>query len=84
MLDVYARPYDERYPQVCFDETSKQLLADVQEPLPMAPERPQREDYEYERRGVRNLFLQTRIVARHGRNRTGHPEQPVLGPAHSR
>lgn len=57
VLDVYTRPYDERYPQVCFDELSKQLLADIQEPLPMEPERPQREDYEYERRGVRNLFL---------------------------
>ncbi len=57
MLDVYTRPYDERYPQVCFDETSKQLLADIQEPLPMEPERPQRDDYEYERHGVRNLFL---------------------------
>ncbi len=57
VLDVYTRPYDERYPQVCFDETSKQLLADIQEPLPMEPERPQRDDYEYERHGVRNLFL---------------------------
>jgi len=57
VLDVYTRPYDERYPQVCFDELSKQLLADIQEPLPMEPERPQRDDYEYERRGVRNLFL---------------------------
>jgi len=57
VLDVYTRPYDERYPQVCFDEISKQLLADIQEPLPMEPERPQREDYEYKRQGVRNLFL---------------------------
>jgi hypothetical protein len=57
VLDVYTRPYDERYPQVCFDELSKQLLADVLPPLPMEPERPQREDYEYERCGTRNLFL---------------------------
>ncbi len=57
VLDVYTRPYDERYPQVCFDETSKQLLADVVSPLPMKPGQPQCEDYEYERHGVRNLFL---------------------------
>jgi hypothetical protein len=57
VLDVYTRPYDERYPQVCFDEIAKQLLADVLPPLPMEPEHPQREDYEYQRHGVRNLFL---------------------------
>jgi hypothetical protein len=57
VLDVYTRPYDPRYPQVCFDEISKQLLADVLPPLPAAPGRPAREDYEYERHGVRNLFL---------------------------
>jgi DDE superfamily endonuclease len=57
VLDVYTRPYDERYPQICFDELSKQLLAHVLPPLPMAPDRPQREDYEYERHGTRNLFL---------------------------
>lgn len=56
-LDVYRRPYDPRRPQVCLDETSKQLLADVREPLPMMPGRAAREDYEYERQGVSNLFL---------------------------
>lgn len=57
VLDVYTRPYDPRYLQVCFDEISKQLLAHVLPPLPMEPEKPQREDYEYARHGVRNLFL---------------------------
>ena len=27
VLDVYTRPYDPRYPQVCFDERPVQLLA---------------------------------------------------------
>ena len=57
VLDVYTRPYDPRFPQVCLDETSRQLLADVTPPLPMAPGHPAKEDYEYERRGVVNLFL---------------------------
>lgn len=57
VLDVYTRPYDPLYPQVCFDEISKQLLADSVPPLPMVPGHPRREDYEYERCGVRNLFL---------------------------
>ena len=57
VLDVYTRPYDPRYPQVCMDEVSKQLLRDARQPLPMQPGRPQRHDYEYERGGVVNLFL---------------------------
>ena len=57
VLDVYRRPYDPRRPQVCLDETSKQLLANVREEQPMQPGRVAREDYEYERHGVANLFL---------------------------
>ena len=57
VLDVYTRPYDPRRPQVCLDEASTQLLADVTPPLPVAPGQPAREDYEYARRGTANLFL---------------------------
>jgi hypothetical protein len=59
VLDVYERPYDPRLPQVCLDETSKQLVGEVREPLPPEPGQPRREDYEYERKGVANLFLVT-------------------------
>lgn len=57
ILEVYTRPYDPQRPQVCIDETSKQLLAEVQEPLAMQPGQPERYDYEYEREGVANLFM---------------------------
>jgi transposase len=57
VLEVYTRPYDPRSPQVCMDETSTQLVADTRPPLPAAPGRVAREDYEYARRGVANLFL---------------------------
>jgi hypothetical protein len=59
VLDVYTRPYDPRRPQICLDESSRQLLADVAPPLPVAPGYPAREDYEYVREGVANLFLVT-------------------------
>jgi len=59
VLDVYERPYDPRFPQVCLDETSKQLVGEVTPPLPVAPGQPAREDYEYVRNGVANLFLVT-------------------------
>ena len=57
VLEVYTRPYDPRRPQVCLDEASKQLVAEVQTPWPMGPGQPERIDYEYERRGTANLFM---------------------------
>ena len=57
VLDLYAEPYDEARPTVGFDETSKQLIAETRAPLPAKAGRPERYDYEYSRRGVRNLFL---------------------------
>jgi hypothetical protein len=57
VLVVYTRPYDPARPQVCMDEINTQLLADTRDPLPMEPGKPKREDYEYEREGVCNIFL---------------------------
>lgn len=57
VLEVYQRPYDERFPQICLDEGCKQLLADTRERLPMQPGKPECYDYEYEREGVCSLFL---------------------------
>jgi transposase len=57
VLEVYTRPYDERFPQVCLDEKSKQLLGEVRKPLAARPGRAARQDYEYERNGTANLFI---------------------------
>lgn len=57
VLAVYTRPYDPRFPQVCLDEASKQLLDEVQDPLPERPGSPRKEDHEYVREGTANLFL---------------------------
>lgn len=57
VLEVYTRPYDEKHPLVCMDETSKQLVGETQVPVPMVPGRAERYDYEYVRNGVANLFL---------------------------
>ena len=57
VLDLYAEPADPKRPRVCFDETTKQLVAEVRDPLPMAPGQVERYDYEYRRNGVANLFL---------------------------
>lgn len=57
ILDLYAQPYDERHPQVNFDEKSKELHDDVKPPQPTRSGKVARQDYEYKRCGTRNLFL---------------------------
>jgi hypothetical protein len=57
VLDLYEEPYDPQRPVVCFDETSKQLVAEKRSPIPAKPGRLERFDYEYQRNGTRNLFL---------------------------
>lgn len=57
VLGLYHEPYDPRYPLVCFDETSKQLISETRVSLPPASGQVERYDYEYKREGVRNLFI---------------------------
>lgn len=57
VLEVYQRPHDPAHPVVCLDETSKQLIAEIRQPIPAKPGRPARHDYEYERNGTANLFM---------------------------
>jgi len=57
VLDLYAEPYDPKRPKVNFDETNKQLIQETRRSWPAEPGQPERYDYEYERRGTRNLFL---------------------------
>jgi hypothetical protein len=57
VLDVYHRPYDPRFPVLCVDETLKQLIGEVREPLPLGPGRVERYDCVYQRNGVASLFL---------------------------
>ena len=57
VLDVYQRPYDSSYPVVCMDESPKQLIGEVREPLPAKPRSIEKVDDEYVRLGVAELFL---------------------------
>jgi DDE superfamily endonuclease len=59
VLEVYQRPPDPQRPLVCMDEASKQLVKETRPSQPAQPEQPARYDAEYERAGVRNLFLAT-------------------------
>jgi hypothetical protein len=56
VLEVYHRPYDSSRPQICLDESSKQLLEHTRIPIPARPGSPARVDDEYKRCGTANIF----------------------------
>lgn len=57
VLDLYAEPYARGRPVVCFDELPVQLVSEVRAPLAAVPGCVRREDYEYHREGVANVFV---------------------------
>ena len=63
VLDVYRRPYDPKFPVICMDESPRQLIDEVKTPIPLAPGRPARHDYEYKRHGVCNVFMANEPLA---------------------
>lgn len=58
VLEVYHLPYDPRYPVICMDESCKQLIGEVREPIPAKPGQPARMDDEYVRKGVAEIFME--------------------------
>ena len=82
VLDAYSAPYGDDEVLVCMDEASKQLLRDEEPPIPMAPGRARREDYHYDRRGTRAIFMffdpvrgRRRVSARDHRTRVDWAEE---------
>lgn len=63
VLDVYARPYDPRFPVVCLDEASKELRSTPHGTQPAVPSETAREDYVYQRHGTANIFLAVEPLA---------------------
>jgi hypothetical protein len=57
VLDVYKTPYSKAFPVICMDESPKQLIKQTRVPIARRPGRDAREDYEYERCGVANIFM---------------------------
>jgi len=57
VLSLYMQPENPKRPLVCMDECPKQLLSDIQEPIPIQPGKKRKIDYGYKRHGVANLFM---------------------------
>ena len=58
VLALYHLPYDPLFPLVCMDESNKQLVGEVQSPIPTAPGQVRIEDHEYVRNGVADIFIE--------------------------
>lgn len=57
VLEVYQRTYADDEILVCMDEASKQHIKETRTPLPTRPGGPEKQDFEYGRNGVSNLFM---------------------------
>ena len=57
VLDIYKRGYDKDFPVICMDESPKQLIKETRVPIKIKPGYEAKEDFEYERCGVANIFL---------------------------
>jgi len=57
VLEVYERPYYPLFPQVCVDETNRQLIGEVRKPLSARPGSVAKRDAEYVRNGTVNIFM---------------------------
>jgi hypothetical protein len=57
VLDVYKLPYNPAIPVVCMDESPRQLIKQSRLPIAPTPGSDAKEDYEYERCGVANIFM---------------------------
>ena len=57
VLDVYKTPYNKSFPVVCMDESPKQLIKQTRVPIVRKPGSDAKEDYEYARCGVAQIFM---------------------------
>ena len=57
VLETYHRDFTEDEVLVCLDETSKQQTKETRQPILAREGQPAREDFEYVRNGVANLFM---------------------------
>ena len=57
VLHLYSLPYDPKFPIICMDEAAILILLDAKERLEVKPGFIEKCDYEYVRRGVKDIFL---------------------------
>ncbi len=56
VLEVYHLPNDLDYPVVCMNDSCKQLIGEVRQPVPCKPGQPAHIDDEYVRNDMAEIF----------------------------
>ena len=56
VLEVYKRPYAPHHPVICLDETAKQFVSEIRQPL-LIPNGVILYDYEYQREGAYDIYM---------------------------
>lgn len=62
VLEVYKRPYDPNHPVICLDESPKQLVSEIRQPILM-PNGVTLYDYEYKREGACDIYMVSEPLA---------------------
>ena len=62
VLDVYKRAYDPNHPVICLDETAKQLVSEIRQPI-LTPDGVTLYDYEYKREGACDIYMVSEPLA---------------------
>ena len=57
VLETYEKAYDPNCAVVCMDGQPVQLIGEMRVPIPATKVRPERVDYEYERKGTASIFM---------------------------
>lgn len=58
VLDVYERPYNNKHPVLCLDESPKQIISEVKKSF-INSSGVWHQDYEYKREGVKSMYMIT-------------------------
>lgn len=62
VLDVYKRPYDPNQPVICLDESPKQLVSEIRQPI-VTSDGVTLYDYEYKREGACDIYMVSEPLA---------------------
>lgn len=57
VLDIYKKPYNEKHPVICMDESPKQLISTTRAGRPLSPGKEATVDCDYIRHGMCNVFI---------------------------
>ena len=62
ILEVYKRSYDETYPLICMDESSKQHIKETRQPIPAKPGTVERVRERLVQEGIESALNRAKLI----------------------